>query len=503
MKKVILVLSLSALFASVSEASDCVQVFVEPSALCHKVKVKFDSSRCEEKDKVLSTQVSCRNEFVADVVAKTSGPDYLVVLTKNADGTWASGEVQRMKLNSTAPVPPVGSLSNSAIQGSQFLVTGQFRFRSEMLDRTDFANIRSPTLLRLRPKITWDPSAKVSVVFEPQAFKAFGEETYVGSGVGTNARTETSGTGTDPAIGFHTAFGEYKVFDELKVRVGRMSLSYGDEILLGSNETSVSGRSFDAALMRWEGESAWADLFTSKLNDRSVSTQNSGDKDLHGLYTQWHLGEFLRDLDLYSFYYFDSTGLASSGNNIKVLMYGVRLASDISSIDYRIEYTKDSIDFDGYQLDVDLGFRPDIKMNPRLGLGYFEASANYFEMFPTTGLWLGGGDVVARRNLKGGRARVDFSPVEALPVAIAYFVFNRNDGTQPAYKDDGSSPLGVANGSNSKDIGSEVNVIVQHRLEPAVTLKATFSKFFSGTYIKEQIPGVDPVRYFVQADIRF
>lgn len=90
--------------------SECAKVTVDPSALCQKITVKFDVSQCPGASNSFIPQVVCRNEFVADVTAKASDYEYTVVLTKNADGTWAPGQVQKVKLPSLPP-PPAPTLS--------------------------------------------------------------------------------------------------------------------------------------------------------------------------------------------------------------------------------------------------------------------------------------------------------------------------------------------------------------------------------------------------------
>ncbi|MGE3973612.1 MAG: hypothetical protein AB7F59_03705 [Bdellovibrionales bacterium] len=91
-----------------AQASDCVQVNIQSSALCEKLQVNFDSSECEVSEDIMISKVSCRNEFVAEVVGKSTEYQYVVVVTKNTDGTWVPGQIVRNKL----PTEPKSKKSN-------------------------------------------------------------------------------------------------------------------------------------------------------------------------------------------------------------------------------------------------------------------------------------------------------------------------------------------------------------------------------------------------------
>ena len=146
---------------------------------------------------------------------------------------------------------------------NQWDIGGQFRLRYEVKDDAGFVANRDFTrnldnsndYLLLREKI--------HIGYRPVNWLNF----FVGgrdASAHWDKRVPSPDTDT---FDLHQAFisvGDTKKFP-LLLKVGRQELLYGDERFVGIGDWSNTGRSFDAAKLRFENETFWVDAFVARV----------------------------------------------------------------------------------------------------------------------------------------------------------------------------------------------------------------------------------------------
>lgn len=139
---------------------------------------------------------------------------------------------------------------------------GQFRLRYEaresagsfpnrdFLDGFDGSS-NEYLLLRTKAHIGWNPAGWLNVYVE-------GRDSHDESDLRPVTETDT--------FDLHQAYlrlGDPKQFP-ISLKVGRQEMLYGDERYIGVSDWSNTGRSFDAAKLRFENESFWVDAFSGR-----------------------------------------------------------------------------------------------------------------------------------------------------------------------------------------------------------------------------------------------
>ncbi len=133
---------------------------------------------------------------------------------------------------------------------STFVWNGEARFRGE-LDGRDFRNSTPAnvyTLLRMRLGGDFLPDPNVHLFIQIQDARVLGGDDGGGSAVAPAGRS---------TLDLHQGYLRLdELFTEgLSMQVGRMEFSFGNERLVGADDWSTAGRSFDGALFRYR----WAD----------------------------------------------------------------------------------------------------------------------------------------------------------------------------------------------------------------------------------------------------
>ena len=155
--------------------------------------------------------------------------------------------------------------------GARMQIFGDLRLRPEMsINRTDLNEATDDAdafwahRVRLGASLGWDDWVRSKVVLQ-------------------EARTLGSTITTEGALGLHEGWIELAPTQVpgLRLRGGRMELSYGNERLIGRDDFSFTGRAFDGALIGY-GYNPYidAELLYSKIHEGD----GQGDRDLVGLY---------------------------------------------------------------------------------------------------------------------------------------------------------------------------------------------------------------------------
>lgn len=351
--------------------------------------------------------------------------------------------------------------------------------------------------------ITYTIDPDLEVTFTPQFSKTLGEAAYsTPVNTGASALQQTSGNTVDSYFQVHEAYASYRLTERVRFYGGRMTLSYGDELLIGALDWQNVGRSFDGFKLTYKSATFSSELFSTKIQDNNTITHISGDVDFHGLYNTWSLNEYLKNVDLYALYKRDATlGTTHLG------IGGARVSSKLEDFDYRIEYTKEFGNAlpqsnSAEQFDIESGMTFGELKEHRIALEYFLAGKHYQQLYPTLHKWLGYADVLGRKNISGfvlhGSSRLS----EKLMTKIDYHRFSRVSSDASVYKLNGTTALGTATGSSSDSVGSEIDLTVIYAVKPDLSFSGGYSIFHAGDYIRDQLPMNNAHFYYLQMEVK-
>lgn len=415
-------------------------------------------------------------------------------------------------------------------------LSGEYRLRVEDRDNTDFNEAVDDTMdfwgqrvrLTANAKATDDTSVKITLQDTRLLWGA------AQAAAGGPALTDSGANGVD----LHESYVNIAnvAGQPLSIKAGRQELAYGDQRLIGSFGWSNNGRSFDALKLVYTHEAANVDLFTSKVRESLLS---GTDLDFNGLYvTVKKLPVPDTTIDFYYLQLKDGLttglapfGIAGLGNTTvtgttlskpqKLNTYGVRLKGAVAGLDYTLElpFQSGTVETRGagaktYKISGSAfagkaGYSiPGVPMKLRVGAEYDYASGDkdpgtaaapdekvktFFNLFPTNHDKLGYMDLVAWRNVKAWNLNGSLEPMDNLKVLVSYWNFKLaakedawygagNWNNSPAAGSIGAAraPGGAVTANSKVDIGSEIDVVVSHKLNSAVSCELGLSRFFIG-----------------------
>lgn len=389
--------------------------------------------------------------------------------------------------------------SHANAESTPFEMAGSVRVRAESKTNADFLESAADdthfTASRFRFDMKWKPKEEVTVLFQPQFSKVWGDQKIVPATATTNQTLDTSGAVNDTGLDIHQAYLRLRVLETAFLTLGRKELNYGDQLLLGGVGWSNVGRSFDAGLLTAELPAGSIDLILAKVRETSAQGVDKGDKDLSGLYWNHRLSESVQHLDVYALLSQDHPGDSSTTAT------GLRLKSPIGAFDYRLEYTSQTVrsgsnSVSAAQSDMEIGYRPMESSKLRVAAEHFRADANFDQLYPTGHKWLGYADLFSRRNIGGTRFGLSGSVSASWDFELSYHDFRRVDSSAPAYKFSGST-YGAS--GTDEAIATEIDVILKTRLPGETALEFGFARCSPGGYLKEN--GAEDPTQFAYASV--
>ncbi|KAA3603951.1 MAG: hypothetical protein DWQ06_05690 [Calditrichaeota bacterium] len=181
----------------------------------------------------------------------------------------------------------------TANAGEKFELSGEIRTRGEFSGKDFNSDTDGETfgLLRTRLNAKFSPLSHVNVVLTLQDSRVEGSEKNTLS----NSKN----------LDLHQGYFDWSTINgsNFGLKVGRMELAYANQRLIGSVGWSNVGRSFDAAVFNYKGESFKADFFSSRVVEKNTSGQSDnfvasagdlktanrdfGDTDLIGIHSEF------------------------------------------------------------------------------------------------------------------------------------------------------------------------------------------------------------------------
>ncbi|RLA64843.1 MAG: hypothetical protein DRQ88_10400, partial [Epsilonproteobacteria bacterium] len=280
-------------------------------------------------------------------------------------------------------------------------------------------------------------STKWKFVFKPQFTKLWGLTEQMPYQIGEGQRP-TSGGVWDTRFDVHNAYIDWRPNDTWGFLIGRQTISYGDQLIIGALEWHNVGRAFDAVKLEFSySDDVKVDVFYSDVVNNGVSSTGDGNSTFFGAYSPNKFGAFFRNTDLYFLYKRDHTQVIRD-DHYDVWALGGRVKSKEGIYDHRIEATFEGAKVKGedrngeYQFDAEVGLQ--IKpIKTRLSVEYFQASKDYDQFYPTAHKWLGFADQFGRRNIKGFRVGLIPKITNKLKARLDFHAFYRTDNDAPTY----------------------------------------------------------------------
>lgn len=303
---------------------------------------------------------------------------------------------------------------------------------------------------------------------------------------------------------------------DLTLRAGRQELSYGKQRLISPLDWSNTRRTFDGARLLTKAGDWKVDTFLTRWVQVEQHDFNDGDsgRDFYGVYATRPVAPWKGALDLYALGL--ERDLAKygpvSGDEDRYTV-GSRLGGACScGLDVDVEGGYQfgevgSADVAAWFVASQVGYTvPDCPVKSRWFLGFDLASGDddpadgdvgtFNQLFPLGHAYFGGIDIVGRQNIQDFSVGVSLSPLDKLTVRVEGHQFARAENTDALY-DAGGNVVRAGDAGSSHDIGQEVDVVADYKLNLHLALQAGYSHFFAGDFISQS--GADEDIDFVYA----
>ena len=169
-----------------------------------------------------------------------------------------------------------------------------------------------------------------------------------------------------------------------------------------------------------------------------------------------------------------------------------------------------SADVSAWFVASQLGYTvPDCPLKSRWFLGFDQASGDddpadgdvgtFNQLFPLGHAYFGGIDIVGRQNIQDLSGGVSLVPLDKLTVRVEGHHFARAENTDALY-DAGGNVVRAGDSGTSHDIGQEVDVVADYKVNIHLAVQAGYSHFFAGDFLSQS--GADEDIDFAYASVQ-
>ena len=376
-------------------------------------------------------------------------------------------------------------------QKKTFDLNGSFFLRTESSNKGILSE-KGITLIRTRTRTIFNPMSNTQIFLAPQFSYKVGA---------------SSGGIEKWGYDVHEAFLAYSPSKNIAFKLGRQILSYGDQLVIGSLDWNVVGRTFDAVKMHMSygnKKNHWIDFFATQLDTgnlesvilgkvgsgkeaekvaRLCSGKKNNFKDglfrdsnyLFGLYNHTDFGFHARNVDFYIFNKLD----ANIGIEKSLWILGSRVKSKINNFDYRMEVTYQyGSEINDYQIDTEFGYAFKAA-NIRISIEGFLASDGYNQLYPTGHKFLGLMDLFARKNVYGLSSGIAINGCEKLILNFKHHSFFRTGKSKRVYRLNGKVYEQERDTEiiESSNIGSEFDLLLNYQISNKLKAEAAIGLF--------------------------
>lgn len=401
--------------------------------------------------------------------------------TPPATETQATTPAAPAKTEATAPkmtsaaTPAVMPEKSPEKPKTEFTYKGHYQFRSESARNSNGftdTKVDDNTASRLRVYFTFAPNSNLKFNLTPQAVKGFGGKEYSPSSLTANKNNETSGSTYHTNLAFFEANIDYSIANFVSVKLGKQEISYGDHLIVGALPWAMPGRSFDAAKFRFKYDFGWTDVFRSRISDYNTSTLTTDDTNFDGVYSSFNFGDYVKPLDVYLFQNKDSF------NKTLINSFGVRLLGGGENFFYRTENVFQN-HADANLIDIESGLKFG---GYSFSLEYSSSGSGYNQQYPTAHMFLGYADVLKRNNVDQVALHLNGKFTSWFSGALDFHSFSRHKNDKNVTNLSSTTALGSG---DSKNIGSEVDLVLTFSTTDNVKLQLGHSIFQPGEYMKD------------------
>ena len=329
----------------------------------------------------------------------------------------------------------------------------------------------------------------------------------------------------------------------VNVTLGRQTLAYGDERLIGISEWNNFSRTFDAAKLHYEKDKFSVDLFASTavyiLRDRFDQSDLFNGSETHrdevfsGIYASTTAVNPLT-MDFYALLLdeenptlvvpgitYPGTSLSIPGTRSDFVTLGARIKADPKKLhgwEYEGEFAFQAgqvsdLDLTAFAVHIGGGYNFNCPWNPRLFAEYNFASGDdnatdgdietFQNLFPSNHKFYGYMDFFSWQNLHNPELSFRVKPTKQTSIQLdghGFWLANTNDAW---YRANGTTRVRPITPGASNYVGSEIDLTATYQPLKFLTFQGGYSHFFAGDYLSATGPSDDADFGYVQATVAF
>ncbi|HEX7898108.1 MAG TPA: alginate export family protein [Planctomycetota bacterium] len=388
---------------------------------------------------------------------------------------------------------------------NQITIGGQLRLRAEYRDPIAYNNPAGTPkddqhedadllLERIRLNLTFTLADQITIFFQPQDQRTFGDEGAAATPVFVSDETN---------LDVHQGWVEVKdlLSPGLSLKIGRMELSYGDQRLVSPLDWSNIGRAWDGAKLRYQQPDWWAEAFYTVIKEVQGAED---DQDFYGFYASY-VGVKDHEFDVYVFgrTLNDNlfTGETSGPANDRMdFTPGVRLKGKMAGFDYTAEgmVQRGEVgddDVKAWAAALTFGYTFDIDWKPRIGVEYTHASGDgdptdgdhetFDLMYGFGHFYQGFADIFSFKNGKDLALYLKVAPAPYLSFHVDIHTFTLDEDVDSWYNFAGAPIRTDATGAAGDEIGNEIDVHFRWAVGKHVKFWGGVTRFFAGDFVED------------------
>jgi hypothetical protein len=427
------------------------------------------------------------------------------------------------------PPPPEPPKLETTLKSlaNQITIGGQVRLRAEYRDPIAYNNPAGTPkddqhedadllLERIRLNLTFALNDQITVFFQPQDQRTFGDEA---------AATQASFVSDEQNLDVHQGWVEARdlLTPGLSLRIGRMELSYGDQRLVSPLDWSNIGRTWDGAKLRYQQPEWWAEAFYTVIKEVQGAED---DQDFWGFYVSY-VGLKDHELDAYLFGRWLNDNLAADEtlpgtHDRRELTPGVRFRGKMAGFDYGAEgmLQRGDVgddDIQAWAVAFTFGYTFAIDWAPRIGIEYTHASGDgdpadgdletFDPLYGFGHFYQGFADVFSFKNGRDFVVYLKAAPTPYLSFHVDIHTFELDEEVDSWYNFVGAPIRTDPTGAAGDEIGHEIDVHFRLSVGKHVKFWGGVSRFFAGDFVEDTAGAAgtdsDMTWVFLQAVVDF
>jgi hypothetical protein len=325
--------------------------------------------------------------------------------------------------------------------------------------------------------------------------------------------------------------------------IGRQTLAYGDERLVGISEWNNFSRTFDAAKLHYEQGKFSIDVFASTVvyiirdefdySDLFNGAETHRDQVFSGIYGSTTAVDPLT-IDLYVFILdernptvivpgitYPGTSLSTPGTRTDFATLGTRLKADpkkLNGWEYEGEFAFQTgqvsdLDLTAFAAHIGGGYNFKCPWSPRLFAEYNYASGDhdptdgdietFQNLFPSNHPKYGFMDLFSWQNMHNPELSLKAKPCKQVGLEADFHWFWLADTNDAWYRANGTTKVRPITPGAPNYVGSEIDLLITYQPIKSLVFWAGYSHFFAGSYLSATGPSDDADFGYVQATISF